>query len=231
MSPLQISEIQYDDIPEIVRFDRDSFYPDEHPYMDAMYPNRYTEVGLHSIVERWQASFPKLQNKPSLKVLKVTDTETGAIVASGRWSLPCSAADLDNHLLKPVIRGPYWPNEDDRAWTEYLADRYTQRRRQALHSANGQMFALTHLAVHPNHQRLGAGSLFVRWGTEQADMLGLECCVESSLRAEQFYAGHEFVAVERCSFPPSGDEVRWKDKAVQEYVWMIRPARRVLTGT
>ena len=30
------------------------------------------------------------------------------------------------------------------------------------------------LAVHPEHQRLGAGKALVRWGTEAADKQGLQ---------------------------------------------------------
>ena len=34
--------------------------------------------------------------------------------------------------------------------------------------------AISNLTVHPKHQTRGAGSLFIKWGMEQADRLGAE---------------------------------------------------------
>lgn len=65
----------------------------------------------------------------------------------------------------------------------------------------------------------------MRWGIERADRDGLECVVEAGLRAESYYATWGFKAREMCRFEVPTDEERWKGKGVQEYVWMVRPAK------
>ena len=42
------------------------------------------------------------------------------------------------------------------------------------------MPALALLATSPRHQRLGAGTALIRWGTERADREGLPCWLEAS---------------------------------------------------
>lgn len=68
----------------------------------------------------------------------------------------------------------------------------------------------------------GAGAAFLRWGMEQADMEDAEVTVESSLSAESFYVQHGFKRLEHVRIVPPPE---YSDKAIQELVWMVRPAR------
>lgn len=48
------------------------------------------------------------------------------------------------------------------------------------------------LAIHPDHQGIGAGTALVQWGTKYADDHGLQAVVESTPKAVRCY--------EKCGF-------------------------------
>jgi predicted N-acetyltransferase YhbS len=80
--------------------------------------------------------------------------------------------------------------------------------------------ALDLLTVDPKYQRRGAGHILVRWGTLQADELGLACVVESTdfglelYRSEGFEKRKEWETV----LPAEWENVKGK----QRFIWMVR---------
>ena len=223
MSTLKLQLAQIEDLEALARLDRDAWLPNEHPMIMAMFQHEETPHGFQNKIAQWKASHRKVPNE---RHFTVVDTTTGEMVLSARALIPCSGQDLENFTATPKISGPFWDSEDDRAWAEHLSQRYTQRRRDAFRKAEGKVFGIKQMAVDPRYQKKGAGSVFIRWITDQADDLGYECVVESALRAEGFYKKHGFRPVERCAFPPAEGEERWRGKGTQEYVWMVRPPRK-----
>jgi len=49
------------------------------------------------------------------------------------------------------------------------------------------------LSTHPEHQRRGAGSMLVKWGTDIADTMGLKAFVQGSRLGKHLYESHGFV--------------------------------------
>ena len=224
MTHLKLKLASVDDLDTLARVDRSAWLPKEHPFMEAMFQHEETPSGLQNKVNQWKAMHGQVRNERHFTVI---DAGTNEMILSAKVLLPCSTEDLEELTQLPKLSGPFWDSENDREWAEHVLQRYTARRRDAFRKSNGRVFAITLMAVHSDHQKKGAGSLFMRYITDQADALGYECTVESALRAETFYTKHGFQRVERCAFPPPMEEERWKDKGTQEYLWMVRPPSRV----
>ena len=70
------------------------------------------------------------------------------------------------------------------------------------------------LAVHPDCQRVGAGTALVRWGTKAADGKGLKAVVESTPVARSVYEKCGLIAeIEEMDFDV-GDEYAGRKKPV-----------------
>jgi len=51
---------------------------------------------------------------------------------------------------------------------------------------------LSALITDPKHQRRGAGSMLIKWGTDIADAAGIECCLEATETGRPLYERHGF---------------------------------------
>jgi len=56
--------------------------------------------------------------------------------------------------------------------------------------------ALHTLAVHPDYQRRGCGSMLVKWGVEKADAVGRKCYLESTPAAYPLYQRYGWADVD-----------------------------------
>lgn len=74
------------------------------------------------------------------------------------------------------------------------------RLHETLHRLTPVAIVLSLLVTHPNHYRRGAGSMLIRWGTEQADRAGLMCFLEASKAGRPLYKRHGFVVKEITTF-------------------------------
>lgn len=82
------------------------------------------------------------------------------------------------------------------------------------------------LAVHPKHQRKGVGAALLRWGTERADALGIDCFLEATPEGYRSYERAGFrIGRERTfdmrPFGEQGDD--WSGL-------LVRESRRSATG-
>ena len=79
------------------------------------------------------------------------------------------------------------------------------------------------LFTDPKHQKRGAGSMLVEWGTGIADEMGTPCVVESSTFAHRvkIYEHHGFRDVRRVTLK---DDERFPGLEAIEYALMYRPA-------
>jgi GNAT superfamily N-acetyltransferase len=126
--------------------------------------------------------------------LKCVDIKTGEIVAGARW-----------RCIKPKD-----PNATERTWEEVdqdigksepyeesdpelfhaLHDLFDENKREIL--GTRIHYVLDTLVTLPQHERRGAGSMLVRWGTERADEAGFEAYLEASPMGAPMYARHGF---------------------------------------
>jgi hypothetical protein len=103
----------------------------EHPYIEAAYPAHHTPTG------RALGSSRMLNAKktdPSTTFLKVTDTDTGLMIAQAKWNvyknnIPAEA-DLD---------GNFWDNNEEKEYAQLLCREYLIPRRKAIKDSGGNL--------------------------------------------------------------------------------------------
>lgn len=84
------------------------------------------------------------------------------------------------------------------------------------------------LAVHPDYQRLGAGTALVTWGSEVADEKGLKAVVEGTPAGRRCYEKVGFcMEIEEMDFDV-GDEYNGRRKPMLHF--LTRESRTVQTS-
>ena len=169
--------------------------------------------------------------------LKITDTDTGAIVAGAKWCV------YEEEPVRPERLMVDWYGEEgsaERAFAQELLDEFHGRRVKRMKGPHCCMDALLYLdnttilelwtercAVldlcfcSPTHQHQGVGTQLVQWGTRKADEMGLQAFVEGTLTARRLYEKNDFVVTENVKLR----EDTWAEKGRIEYLFMHRPAR------
>lgn len=158
----------------------------EHPYIEYVFPDHDTPVGRKVGAERIRA----IKNSDlSTTYLKVTNTDTGVIVAVAKWNI------YDGVIPEEVqLDGDYWETETKKELAREIFAGYLRPRQEAIREAGGRLVckcvriiegdirftftpyqtALDMLCVDPAYQRQGAGRMLVRWGTQVADRMGVK---------------------------------------------------------
>nr|POE47622.1 hypothetical protein CFP56_00953 [Quercus suber] len=185
--PLELGVMEEKDIPAWGRVDALSM--SRWNVMEAM--NRIDLKGQprELMVEEYtRANFaPNRENV----WLKVTDTDTGEMVAGAFWR-------IREHITPQAAEDPPAPAEN--AGAEAKKEELTVSGAMAPISKafmDEYVYGRPHiylqiLATHPDHQRRGAGGLLVKWGCDEADKRGLLCAMMSSEAAWKLYHKHGF---------------------------------------
>lgn len=79
------------------------------------------------------------------------------------------------------------------------------------------------LSTHPEHERRGAGSMLVKWGTDFADNLGMKAFVQGSRRGKPLYERYGFVDKEGWITVPVTE--RHKDRPECGWFNLERPVK------
>lgn len=108
MASFRLDYVRPADVRAVALLDKEAFYPDEHPYIEAMHPASYTTPeGFEDKVKAWRDRLDHLL--PNEHFFKVTETSTQQIVLTGTWFAPCKDEEnLANLIREPKIAGPYW---------------------------------------------------------------------------------------------------------------------------
>ncbi|KAK7705675.1 hypothetical protein SLS57_009984 [Botryosphaeria dothidea] len=138
-------------------------------------------------------------SKPTGRVLKVVDTDNNdEIIAIAHWEI-LDKGRSDEELKE--LEQPYEPIEEERErYGRVQRDFFNYLHRVRRELGKTPHYFLSLLVTHPNHYRRGAGSMLIRWGTEQADKAGLMCFLEASEAGRPLYKRHGFVVKEITSF-------------------------------
>jgi GNAT superfamily N-acetyltransferase len=157
-----------------------------------------------------------LHNDPTARFLKVVDLSTGEMIAGAKWNLyphGNSEEDLEKIFDRSDITDP----RHKRIFDEYL----DPSRREIMGTKPHYILQL--LFTHPEHYRRGAGAMLIRWATQMADGLGLECYVESSIDGRNLYEREGFVGVKEKKFEM--EEFGREDLGIDINCIMVRPPR------
>ncbi|PSS09158.1 hypothetical protein M430DRAFT_109561 [Amorphotheca resinae ATCC 22711] len=202
---LTLSEATPSDFPAIVRAQYAAFHPHESMHRILWpSPDPPTPTVLSRTVDRqlqaWQAD-------PHITWLKVTDDETGEVVAAAKW-----------FVWAPESKTP---DAKDGAAAAAAAAEFFQRRRERI---QGPCVLLDQLFCAPAHQRRGAGKLLVKWGTQRADELGVKGFVEASFTGRRLYESCGFKVTEQVCLEGVNEKEEWKEYDKVEYLFMERDA-------
>ncbi|KAI2610537.1 hypothetical protein GGR54DRAFT_370814 [Hypoxylon sp. NC1633] len=186
-----------EDIPTCFQVVSLSFAHDK-PFVDIYFPNHDTPHGQAQGSERLTAWKRTSKDSTFLKAVIQEDSQE-QIIGIGIWTLMKTAPPAE---LEKAENIEAWPDEADREFMARLWKDYVVPRSQAVENSNGKgAYVLELLAVHPDYQRLGAGTALVQWGTNAADELGVQAVVESSPVGRRVY--------QKCGFHIDIEEMRF----------------------
>lgn len=190
------------DISVIVKIETEVFASD--PPFHFLFPKGVTPVRLANLRDDYQEMFA---HDTSAHQLKVTDSNTGDIVAVGRWHIygqPRSESELERD--KERIWSP--DARSDEACQQF-SDLLTEARKRVMggkpHLCNSlfvdgstktkPVTVLKMLATIPECRGRGAASHILEWGFARADELGLPAYLEASDEGALLYGKRGFQKV------------------------------------
>ena len=142
-------------------------------------PNNHSP---ENIDRRYAKTLKNFREDPAARYFKVTDSTSGEIVAAAQWLLyPVgnTEAQLDEMFQHPTADQEY-PTD----WEPLFA--YLNGNRREIMGTRAYLF-LNILVTHPDHHRRGAGNLLLKSALDEADGIGIECYLESSIEGRPLY--------------------------------------------
>ncbi|KAI0886506.1 uncharacterized protein GGS22DRAFT_114338 [Annulohypoxylon maeteangense] len=192
------------------------------PFVDIYFPHHDTPSGQAQGSKRLLEWKKSSSDSTFLKaVARGNHGEQEHIIGLAVWTYmkeaPHAELDKDENVVE------VWPDEDDREYMTRLWRDYVIPRTQAIAASDGKgVYVLELLAVHPDYQRLGAGTALVKWGTKAADEQGIKAVVEGTPVARRLYEQSGFHAkIGEMRFD-TGEEFAGRRKP--NLIFMVREA-------
>ncbi|KAI1858229.1 hypothetical protein JX265_010897 [Neoarthrinium moseri] len=144
------------------------------PFVDMYFPGHDTPSGQARGSERLKQWKQNADNSTFLKAItRLEPINEERIIGFAIWTYMKEPPPADLVNVEDV--NTVWPDEDDREFMTQLWKSYVIPRTQAIKGSHDRgVYVLELLAVHPDYQRLGAGTALVTWGTKAADNLRIE---------------------------------------------------------
>ncbi|KAI3326260.1 hypothetical protein HD806DRAFT_489804 [Xylariaceae sp. AK1471] len=199
MDKVDVALLSDEDIPMCFRVLSKSFGHDA-PFVDSYFPHHDTSAGQTQGSRRLTAWKHASEDSTFLKAITRPGIEEEQIIGLAVWThmKDPPAAELEEAENVREV----WPNDDDREFMARLWKEYVGPRTQAVRDSGGKgVYVLELLAVHPDYQRLGAGTALVKWGTKAADELGIRAIVEGTPVGRHLY--------EKCGLHAEIEEMRF----------------------
>ncbi|KAL9614716.1 MAG: hypothetical protein Q9204_008817, partial [Flavoplaca sp. TL-2023a] len=160
------------------------------PIVDALYPHHDLPHGRASAIASLTREF---ESKPHARFLMAVDEETGEVVGQANWLI--FTAGEERMGEEGLLGEGAWDNGEEREWAELLYGGLVRQREGFIGEVVGRgerCLVLTFLSVLPAHQRRGAGSQLVKWGTDLADSMGIDTVLEATKAGIPVYEKHGF---------------------------------------
>jgi len=215
--PLRLLKAEPSDALEILEMHMAAFTDPPEPVFFALFPpDEEREKGVKRMIDWWV-------NDPTATYIKVVDTETGKIVSAAKW---CIRKDPPTEeQLNERIQFDWLPDADMNDWAEEVWHYLFQE--QLTKWKDGKCCIIDMLSTHPDHQRRGAGSMLMKWGTDIADSLGYTAFVQGTHVGKPFYESHGFVNSVGWTTVPVAE--KHKDRPSCGWFSLLRPAKTVAT--
>lgn len=131
MPSFEVQRCTEADIPRVFEIVSLAFAHD-HEYMDAIFPAHTTQEGRKIGSERMLQMF---HGDPNGHFLKVTDGESGKIVAAAKWNIYTSGQVSP----QPELDGDYWESEEDKEFAQALFRGFFAPRQRVIEETNGNL--------------------------------------------------------------------------------------------
>ncbi|KAI1413464.1 hypothetical protein F5Y13DRAFT_161320 [Hypoxylon sp. FL1857] len=197
---VDVALLSDEDIPICFQVLSKSFAHDA-PFVDIYFPDHDTPSGQAQGSKRLTKWKQTSDNSTFLKaVARGGPGGEERIIGIAIWTHMTEAPPAELEKVEDVEE--VWPDEADREYMARLWRDYVVPRSQAINDSRGKgIYVLELLAVHPDYQRLGAGTALVKWGTRAADEQGLKAVVEGTPVARHLY--------EQCGLRAEIEEMRF----------------------
>ncbi|KAF2804581.1 uncharacterized protein BDZ99DRAFT_481054 [Mytilinidion resinicola] len=194
--PLVLSRAPLTDIPEMIGVELKAFRASGYAAHAALFGPCNTPELRKAAEER---VLKGRTANPTILQLKITDTDTGKIVAVGVWGIVVNWVDAPQGP-KHWATAPYYAEGSvERECAEAILEDFVARRERYTH---GHAHMILHdLNTDPDYERRGCASMLIKYGLEIADRLFIPVWVESSPMALPLYQRHGFEIVEEVNFP------------------------------
>ncbi|KAF3911762.1 hypothetical protein AA313_de0206311 [Arthrobotrys entomopaga] len=151
-------------------------------------------VTPQTIAESVQKHITSATSEPDVYFLKVVDTELdGKIVACAKWRVNERERTREGIQVQLPKAGEK-DGDVVRVFYAYLA------RMREEYMGTKPFYLLHILVTDPEHQRRGAGSMLLKWGTDKADAAGLPAYLEATDAGLEVYGRAGFVGVHTEEF-------------------------------
>ncbi|KAJ0425153.1 acyl-CoA N-acyltransferase [Aspergillus carlsbadensis] len=176
-------------LPDLPQLHHVYFLAFKHePILDILYPNG---VADRKAYDDGIAQYRHVDRAGY--VVKCVDTGTGEVVGMAQWDVFWQPDGENANANSDANGDGRWTRPADIPWLEgadkerclgFLRRLWDLRERFL--GGRGHAF-LSHIAVHPDHQRRGAGRLLVQWGMDVADQLRIPAYAEASKAGHSLY--------------------------------------------
>ena len=156
------------------------------------------------------------------KYIKAVDSETGTIMGMSKWNIYANNTLPDMNAIKTIEN--YWNDDEEMAFATAMTGIFLAERNAAIRASAGNLVSLDILTIDPKYQRRGVGNELVKWGTNQADELGVDAVVESSVYGKGLYEKHGYVFIKDVQM--RGPD-RWRGRDAGAFAWLVRPKRKL----
>jgi GNAT superfamily N-acetyltransferase len=157
------------------------------PQSNALWSAQPSPKSIELLVEQGRRNLID----PTIRYLKVTNSDTGELIASAKWHLHLHPHNEPN-ADEACTASQRIPEERSAIMDDFLE--LVHRHRQACIGTRPHL-ALTNLSTRPAHRRNGAASIMIRWGLEVADEHGVETYTEAHEGSKTLYEKFGFKTV------------------------------------
>lgn len=185
----QISKVSDQDFPELVTAEWESFETPFQGVLRLFFPilDDDRAASLHHSTDAQLDEYHKEQ--PLVTWVKVVDTEANnKIAGAAKWYFYTDG--MPAHFDEAETMVADWYPEGVKRDFATMAVRQFERPRALMAR---RPHAFLHIAfTRPEYRHRGVGHLFMKWGLEQADALGLETWLDASEYGAPLYERHGF---------------------------------------
>lgn len=129
--PFAVEPCSDADIERVFEIISDTFRHTQ-PVVDALFPKHDTPDGRITGRDRL---LEQKHNDPSVRFIKVTDSDTGQMVGQANWLVWQNTASPES------LNGDFWESEDEKEFARQLWDQYIVPRSRAIEAADGKILS------------------------------------------------------------------------------------------